>query len=122
MENRGGDGGAGVRRRHEDPKAGMEAGVVVAPSVSHGGAGVRCRRDDPEAGMEEGVAVAPLAAPVPSHIAAAYEEIEAMYEAACVDNLMFSCNDDVVPFWEDDINEQPEVNPLFENWIELGPL
>ena len=96
----------------------MEAGVVVAPSAAHGRPGVRRRRDDPEAGMEAGVAILPSSAYVSPRTATAFEEIDAMYEDARLYNTMFSSNDDVVPFWEDDINEQEEVNPLIENWIE----
>ena len=49
-----------------------------------------------------------------------YAQIDAMYEDAGVDNIMFSSNDDdVVPFWEDDMNQQPEVNHLFEYRTEL---
>ena len=84
-----------------------------------GGAGVRRRLDDSEAVMEAGVAVAPSASPVTPHLAAAYAQIDAMYLDARVDNIMLSSNDDMVPFWEDNMNEQPEVNHLFEYRTEL---
>ena len=112
------NGDAGVQRRREDPEAGMEAGVAVAPSAAHGRFGVRRRRDDPEAGMEACVAIAPSSAPVSPRTAAAFEKIDAMYKEARLYDTMFANNDDVVPFWEDDIEEQEEVNPLIENWIE----
>ena len=90
----------------------MEAGVAVAPSAVHG------RRDNPEAGMEVGVAVAPSSAPVSPRTAAAFEKIDAMYEDARLYDTVFANNDDIVPFWEDDIEEQEEVNSLIKNWIE----
>ena len=90
----------------------MEAGVAVMPSAVHD------RRDDPEAGMEAGVAVAPSSALVSSRTAVAFEKIDMMYEDARLYDTVFANNDDVVPFWEDDIEEEEEVNPLIENWID----
>ena len=90
----------------------MEVGIAVVPSTVHG------RRDDPEAGMEAGVAVVPSSALVSPRTAVAFEKIDAMYEDACLYDTMFANNDDIMSFWEDDIEEQEEVNSLIKNWIE----